>query len=187
MNKLLKILIALVVFIVIAGVIPQSQALAYSDTAVTSATLTNTLVGVEKSDGRIRTLTLFLDSYDSPLKDYAADFVKSADNYGVDWKLVPAITGVESTFGKFIPQGSYNAYGWANGNFYFQSWSESIDIVTKTLKERYIDKGADTVEKIAPIYAPPSRTWAGKVRYFMDKIENFGNEPQESPSLTLSL
>ncbi|MBI4100301.1 glucosaminidase domain-containing protein [Candidatus Microgenomates bacterium] len=141
---------------------------------------------VKKADKRVQQLRLFLAHYNSPLEDFAPAFIESADRNGVDWKLVPAITGVESTFGKAIPAKSYNAYGWANGEYYFKNWGESIEIVNKTLKEKYIDRGANTVEKIAPIYAPPSRTWAGKVNFFMRKIESF-DKIQEPQSLALSL
>lgn len=126
------------------------------------------------ADNRVTKLKKFLESYDSPLAEYADKIVESADEYGLDWKLVPAITGVESTFGKNIPAGSYNAYGWANGAFYFQSWEQSIDLVSQTLKEKYLDRGLDTPYKMGPVYAPPSKTWAWKVIYFMKQIECFG-------------
>lgn len=122
-------------------------------------------------DKRALKLKKFLLKVNSPLADYSQVFVDAADKYDVDWKLVPAISGVESTFGRFIPANSYNAYGWNNGNFAFKDWPQSIEVVNKTLRENYINKGATTVERIAPIYAPPSNTWAGKVRYFMTKIE----------------
>lgn len=122
-------------------------------------------------DYRVTNLEKFLSSYNSPLTDYAKDFVYFADENGLDYRLVPAITGVESTFGKHIPQNSYNAYGWANGNYSFESWEDSISTVSSTLKDKYIDGGATTINKIARIYAPPSTTWAGKVKYFMAKID----------------
>lgn len=185
-TQLSRILILEIAFKVIISFIPET-ALASSLPADSSAALTTPLFSLEKPDKRVRQLRLFLAFYKSPLEQYAADFVSLADKYGLDWKLVPSITGAESTFGKFIPYGSYNAYGWANGEYRFQNWSESIEIVTKTLKERYINRGADTVEKIAPIYAPPSKTWARNVRYFMDKLENFEPQPEDPHPLTLSL
>lgn len=125
-------------------------------------------------DDRVTKLEQFLETQKSPLAPYAKVFVLTADKYELpDWKLVPAITGVESTFGKAIPFNSYNAYGWANGECSFKNWVESIEIVTKTLKEKYVNKGLTTPETIAPVYAPPSNTWAGKVRFFMQKIDNF--------------
>lgn len=123
-------------------------------------------------DERSLILKNFLNSYNSPIADYSQMLVSTADKYNIDWKLVTAIAGVESTFGKRIPIDSYNAYGWANGNYYFTSWEDSIEIVTKTLREKYYDRGANTVNKIAPIYAPPSSTWAWKVNYFIDQIDD---------------
>ncbi|MDP3955314.1 MAG: hypothetical protein Q8Q15_03040 [bacterium] len=123
------------------------------------------------NDMRVEKLTAFFNKYNSPLTPYAPEFIKAADFYNVDWKLVPAITGVESTFGKRIPYKSYNAYGWNNGVYKFESWEQSIWHVTKILRERYMNRGATSVQTISRIYAPPSSTWAGKVNFFMGKIE----------------
>jgi hypothetical protein len=122
-------------------------------------------------DYREYTLRKFLTKFNSPLTPYSIVFIKNADFYGIDWRMVPAISGVESTFGKQIPTGSYNAYGWVNGNYSFKSWPDSIEVVSKTLKENYISKGAVSISKIARIYAPPSSTWASKVSYFVSKID----------------
>lgn len=139
--------------------------------AQSSAVLTN---GVITADERVERLSQFLHYHNSPLQPYAQDFVTAADKYELpDWSLLPAITGVESTFGKAIPHDSYNAYGWANGAYSFSSWSDSIDHVAKALKEKYYDRGFNTVEKIGKIYAPPSQTWSGKVLLLMKKIKTF--------------
>jgi hypothetical protein len=123
------------------------------------------------SDFRVDNLRNYLESQRSPLAEYSEDFVAYADEYDLDYRLVPAITGVESTFGKRIPAGSYNAYGWANGGFYFDSWQGSIEHVSASLRTKYIDKGAETISKIGRRYAPPSSTWSGKVKFFMEKID----------------
>jgi hypothetical protein len=122
-------------------------------------------------DYRVYTLRKFLGKFNSPLTPYSQEFIRQADYYDIDWRMMPAITGVESTFGKQIPAGSYNAYGWANGNYSFKSWSDSIKVVSKTLKYNYIDKGAVSITGIAKIYAPPSTTWGAKVKYFVSKID----------------
>lgn len=124
------------------------------------------------SEYRVLILREFLGRYNSPLTPYAPEFVAAADEYGIDYRLVPAITGVESTFGKRIPSKSYNAYGWANGEYKFSSWENSIDHVSMTLRTQYIDKGAPTIAKIARRYAPPSTTWAEKVEFFQKKIDS---------------
>lgn len=124
-------------------------------------------------DYRVENLRHYLEKFNSPLTSYSEDFVMYADLYGIDYRLVPAITGVESTFGKHIPYKSYNAYGWANGEYRFRSWPDSIGHVTMSLRTKYIDNGAASINRIARRYAPPSTTWAGKVSYFMRKIDSF--------------
>jgi hypothetical protein len=137
-------------------------------------------------DFRAQKLNSYLASQGSPLADFAKDFIDASDHYGLDWRLLPAIAGVESTFGKQIPAGSYNAYGWNNGVWHFSGWPESIDYVSRALKERYFDRGLDTVAKMAPVYAPPSKTWAGKVNFFMEKIDSYSPDIRlETLSLTL--
>lgn len=127
-----------------------------------------------ETDIRVIKLYNFLESLHSPLSPYAYLFIKKADEYGLpDWRLIPAITGVESTFGKNIPFNSYNAYGWVNGYYIFKSWPDSIDVVARTLKEKYYDRRLDTIEKISRVYAPPSDTWADKVNFFINKISIF--------------
>lgn len=146
------------------------------DMAGESAVLKNEVLGIKTLDSRVEKLEKFLDSYNSPLTPYAAYFIETADRYQIDWRLVPAITGVESTFGKKIPPKSFNAYGWNNGDYRFGSWEESIEKVSLTLKEKYVNRGLDNPYKIGPVYAPPSKTWAGKVVYFMKQMECFNNK-----------
>lgn len=142
---------------------------------------------VEVVDTRVEKLEAYLASHKSPLEKHAETFIKKADEYGLpDWRLVPSIAGVESTFGKHIPYASYNAWGWANGAFAFKDWDHAIDVVTKALKQKYVDRGLATPEQMSPVYAPPSKTWASKVRFFMGKIEEFEMQ-SELADLTLSL
>ena len=127
-------------------------------------------------DMRIAHLRAYLASYNSPFVDEASHFISEADRLGLDWRLVAAISGVESTFGKQIPQGSYNAWGWGSPTssqwIAFTDWEAGISSVSQGLKESYIDKGALTINQIGRIYAASS-TWPWKVRYFIDQIPNF--------------
>lgn len=168
MKKIFAILAIFFAFIIF-----PKPAKAYQ-VAGSSAVLKNEALGIKNPDIRVEKLKAYLADFNSPLASYAENFVEAADTYQLDWKLLPAITGVESTFGKQIPAGSYNAYGWANGAYWFKSWEQSIDYVSGYLKEKYIDRGLDTPYKIGPVYAPPSSTWAWKVVWFMNQIECFG-------------
>lgn len=128
-------------------------------------------------DIRFIHLQRFLETHNSPLAEYADSFVKEADANGLDWKLVTAIAGVESTFGKRIPSGSYNAWGWgiptgAQSGIAFKDWGTGIQTVSRGLKTRYVDRGAVTIEQMGRIYAASPR-WAGNVRFFIQRIEDF--------------
>jgi hypothetical protein len=171
MKKLFAVLAILTIFFLFSQ---PAQAI---EEAGHSAVLKNEVLGFENPDARVEKLEAYLESHRSPLEAYASVFVEAADRYQLDWRLVPAITGVESTFGKQIPFNSYNAYGWANGLYRFQSWEESIKHVYQYLRVKYLDRGLDTPYKIGPVYAPPSHVWGAKVAYFMGKIESFGSLP----------
>lgn len=165
MRKFLIGLFAIAAFLLnITPVFGQARV----STQASSAVLTSKAV---QEDNREAVLAAFLKKNKSPLVPYAGEFVAAADAYGLDWKLVVAITGVESTFGKRIPYNSFNAYGWNNGGFKFASWEQSIWHVTSKLKTKYVDRGAVTVYQIGRIYAPPSPTWASRVASIMNKIE----------------
>lgn len=181
MKRILFVIIFLLIF---AGF--TSSASAVDKEAGASATLKLKVVEAEELEPDLRGVKLrqYLESHNSPLAEFADVFVYEADKYNLPWNLIVAITGVESTFGKHIPYNSYNAYGWANGAYYFSSWEESIAVVSQTLREKYYNQGANTVEKIAPIYAPLSSTWASKVRFLMNQIDKY--LPQESTSFVLN-
>ena len=138
-----------------------------------------------RQDLRTKQLELALKYYKSPLADYSAYFVQMADKYGIDWKLLVAISGVESTFGKHYISGTYNAYGWGGGTIRFASWEDSIEKVSLALSEKYYARGLDTLYKIAPVYCPPSRVWAKNVTFFMNKLDKFRKEDFLDPSINL--
>ena len=175
MKKQFLILISLIVWALINA--PASRGQTLNEVVSSSAQLAENEAAF---DNRSQILEEYLEKYNSPLAEYASEFVEAADAYGLDWRLLVAITGVESTYGKFIPKNSYNAYGWANGAYYFESWPDSIWHVSQALKEKYVDQGANTVDKIGRIYAPPSPFWAGKVKRLMAKIDS-------KPHFTLDL
>ena len=124
-------------------------------------------------DTRPQRLASFLESMKSPLAPYAQAFVEAADRHQIDWRLLAAIAGVESTFGQYMITDTYNAYGWGGGTIRFKSWEDSIDQVSKALAEKYYAQGRNTPAKIGPVYCPPNPTWSKNVSWFMEKIENY--------------
>ncbi len=111
-----------------------------------------------------------LKRYNSPMAKESEAFVKTCIKYQIDCFLLPAISGLESTFGKFIHPNSYNPFGWGRGYMMFDNWSEGFDTVAKGLKNGYIKKGAETIEQIGPIYSE-SPTWAVRVNFFVKQFE----------------
>lgn len=120
---------------------------------------------------RIMAVENIFKKYNSPLTGLGRAYVTTADKYGVDWRLLPSISGLESSFGKFLMPQSYNAYGWGGGYIYFKSWEDGIDTINKTLRANYMDKwGAKDVWEIGPFYAE-SKTWSVRVNGFMEQIQ----------------
>ena len=143
----------------------------------------------KEPDNRVIILREFLGQYNSPLVPFASDFVEIADKYDLDWKLVAAISGVESTFGKQVPYSSFNGWGWGiygDNMIRFSSWTQGIETVSEGLRTNYINKwGAQDVYEIGRFYAA-SPTWAQRVSYFMRKISEF-KEQKLAVSLSISL
>lgn len=89
-------------------------------------------------DIRINKVRAYLGEKHSPLAEHAETIVNMADKYAIDWTRVVAISGMESSYGTKLPEGSYNAWGLGGSNFmYFASWDESIEYATKLLAKHY--------------------------------------------------
>ena len=144
-----------------------------------------------KVDNRVKILKTCLATYNSPLADHAQTFVETADTYNLDWKLVAAIAGLESGYGKAIPANSYNAWGWGvygTNVHYFTSWEDGIETVSKGLRENYLkDQKELNVYAVGQSYAA-SPTWAVRVIANMNAIDAFAKDYESENSIkTLSL
>lgn len=129
---------------------------------------------VGEADARVEIVRQYLQDYNSPLENYADLIVQTADKNGVDFRLVTAIAQQESNLCKFIPDGTYNCWGWgihSKGTLGFDSYQEGIQVVTEGLKRDYIDQGLVTPEQIMGKYTPLSNgSWARGVGLFMDQM-----------------
>lgn len=123
-----------------------------------------------KKDDRAQILGKFLEQRNSPMAKDAKKLVQIADKYDLDWKLLPAIAGVESQYGHMIPSGSYNPYGWNNGASYFTNWADASETVASGIRSRYAQSGAVTPYIIGPKYAA-NPLWASQVSNYMYQID----------------
>lgn len=143
----------------------------------------------KEHDKRVEKLEAFLRKKNSELAPSAKTLVEAADKNDLDWKLLAAIAGLESTFCHRIPQNSHNCWGWGiygNNVIRFKSYDEGIVIISQGLREKYMDKwGAKDVYQVGKMYAA-SPTWAVRVLSYMRQIEEF--EPKDKvQTLSISL
>ncbi len=130
---------------------------------------------ITTQDGRVEAIRQFFAQYNSPLEPYAADVVKAADEYGIDFRLVPAIAMQESNLCAKIPKNSYNCWGYGiyGGKVTrFSDYKEGIYTVSKTLGTNYKNNGLVTPNQIEAVYTPPSEgSWANGVNTFMNQLQ----------------
>lgn len=130
---------------------------------------------IEAQNSKAEKVRAFFAKYNSSLEPYAVDVVNAAEEYGMDYRLIPAIAMKESTLCKKIPVGSNNCWGYGiyGGKVTkFSSYKEGIYTVTKALATKYKDRGLVTPEQIMTMYTPGSDgSWARDVNLVMSQIE----------------
>ena len=112
-----------------------------------------------------------LKRYNAPLASEVDSFLEACTTYDLDCYLLPSISGVESTFGRFLIPSTHNPFGWGRGILPFASYHDAIMTVGKGLRENYLNKGATTVDQIGAIYCE-GNTWSGKVSHFMSEFKS---------------
>lgn len=121
----------------------------------------------------------YLDRYDSPLLPYVDIIISSAEEAGVDPKLIVAIAQQESNLGKTSPENCFNAWGWgihSKGTKCYTGWPEAIESVTLGIAVNYCLKGyCDDPCVMMKKYTPRSNgSWCAGVKQFLTDME-FGN------------
>jgi hypothetical protein len=164
--------IVLVLFIGLYAAAPvRAQAIAGSSAAVTFREQTATSsINIQKLALKRKALVQVLKKYDAVLLSEVDSFLEACTTYDLDCYLLPSISGVESTFGKFLIPSTHNPFGWGRGILEFDTFHDAIMAVGKGLRNGYLDKGATTVDEIGAIYCE-GNTWSGKVNYFMAKFQ----------------
>jgi hypothetical protein len=138
-----------------------------------------TFIGNEIDTGKedkVNALKEFFEKQNSPLLENAKTFVDVAEKYNLDYRLLPAIACMESSCGKRLIPGSYNPFGWGiygNNAIHFKSFDDAIETVGKGIHEKYVSRGLETPEEMAPVYTPPNPVkWKNGVNFFIGKIED---------------
>jgi hypothetical protein len=127
---------------------------------------------VHAGDLRTAKLARYLAARNSPLAHSAPTFVAEADRNGLDYRLLVAISGIESGFGRAYIRPTHNVWGWGGGKLAFNSFDEGIAVVSEGLRKNYLNRGAVEIEHIGRIYCPPCNAkWPNAVRKTMAEIE----------------
>jgi len=123
-------------------------------------------------DLRAEQMRVVLSKYKSPMVGLEDVLIKTAEKYGLDWTLMAAIAGTESSFAKRMPYNCNNPYGWGiygDNKLCFKSLEDSIEGVASGLAKKY---NISSIESIAHTYNTVSTDgWISHTKFFMNKIK----------------
>jgi hypothetical protein len=125
------------------------------------------VASVRHHDPRLAKLKAFFDRYDSPAARLAEHFLKAADRYGLDWRLLPSISIVETGGGKTAVNN--NLLGWNSARMGFATARESIYFVASRLAESKLYRGKNLDGLLARYNA--RRQWAELVKAVMRRAD----------------
>lgn len=130
-----------------------------------------------------REIDRYLKRRGSPMAGLGAVFVQAGKRNGVDPRLLVAISGAESDFGRNIKPGTNNPFGWGP-HIPFGSFGEAIDTVARGLRKGYLDEGRTSIPAIGEKWAPGgaandptnlNANWAGNVSKFYSELGGRGS------------
>jgi hypothetical protein len=118
-------------------------------------------------DNRYDRLETFFQSFGCPTPHYVSEYLGAADSYAIDYRLLPAISVLESTCG--IYQRLNNRWGWDSARQGFSSFRAGLQYIARQLSEGRFYKNKPLEEKVR-MYNPNPQ-YALQVRKLMLKID----------------
>jgi hypothetical protein len=130
------------------------------------------------ADQRLALLQRFLQRNACPINEFAEDFLNAADRNGLDWRLLPSISLLESGGGKDYENN--NIFGWDNLKQDFPSIPDGIQLVASRLanSKLYRDKDLDDLLRT---YNPARPDYPERVKLVMRQIS--AGPLESSPTL----
>ncbi len=130
----------------------------------------------------------FLLEQGAPLAGEGESFYLAGERNGVDPAFLVAITGAESSFGRYlfssgVQTATYNAFNWfyapTRAGSAFAGWRQAIDTVAAGLRgPLYYGAGRYSVSAIAPVYCPQgTQAWVTNVTTYMLEL---GADPDDT-------
>jgi len=119
-----------------------------------------------ESDPRTERLRYFFSTLHCPVSYLSAEFIRAADENGLDWRLLPSISVIESGGGKAYKNN--NLFGWANGDYLFPTVKSGIHEVGYKLGRSPLYRNRDVPGKLH-LYNP-NQEYATNVMTVMNRI-----------------
>jgi hypothetical protein len=119
------------------------------------------------ADLRSARLQAFFNAYGCPGQLHIEDYLRAADTYGIDYRLLPAVSVRESTCGRY--QRKNNHWGWDSAKVGFVSVAKGIEYIAHQLARGRYYRGKTLDQKLR-MYNPNPR-YAAEVRKLMGEIE----------------
>lgn len=141
-------------------VVLASGACAFANTVAESSLTTE--------DKRHERLETFFQSFGCPAPHHVKEYVGTADNFAIDYRLLPAISVLESTCG--IHQRLNNRWGWDSARKGFASFRAGLEYIARQLAEGRYYKGKTLEEKVY-MYNPKPE-YVVQVKKLMRKIDD---------------
>ena len=130
----------------------------------------------------------YFKAHDMPLEGYGMKMAKAADEEGLDWRLLPGISVVETSGGENLcksSKGKNNPFGFGSCHIGFDSFDEAIDTVARHLggdmESTALHYAGKNTEEILKEYNPPSivHDYAHRV---MSVMKDIGDEDVTVPT-----
>lgn len=118
-------------------------------------------------DQRHVKLEMFFQSLGCPAPYHVKEYVGAADTYAIDYRLLPAISVLESTCG--IYQRQNNRWGWASARKGFASFRAGLEYIAHQLADGRYYKNKSLAEKVR-MYNPNPQ-YARQLEKLMRKID----------------
>lgn len=135
------------------------------------------LAHANNTDLRREQMRSILAKYNSPMVGLEDKLITTAEKHNLDWTLMAAIAGTESSFAKRMPVSPSggpcnNPYGWGiygSNKLCFASLEDAIETVASGLAKKY---NTTSLETIARTYNKVSTDgWIQHTKFFMNKIK----------------
>jgi hypothetical protein len=122
---------------------------------------------VSKPDPRIVRLGKLFRSYNCPEPHHIPEYLSAADGYGLDYRLLPAVSIRETLCG--IAEKQNNRWGYHPGRQTFPSIEVGIEFMARQLAENPLYKGKTIQEKLFTYNPRPA--YPGEVEQIMRKAD----------------